>query len=110
MLNRGDDFFHGVRVGGVRSDADIGEGIYGFKAIGHLGDQNQIGVEGHDGFDAGIDDAADFRFVLSVFGEITIVGVAYQAILQTKGVEGFGQIWGERNDPADGLRDANGAA
>src|ERR1035438_1418386 len=67
-------------------------------------------MEGGDGLDAGIDDAADFRFVLGVFGEVAIVGVAHETILQAQGVEGFGQVGGERNDAADGLRDADGSA
>lgn len=101
---------NGVRIGGVGRNAELGEGIHGFGTIGKFGDQHEVGLQSDDGFDAGIDNAADFWFVLGGGGKIAIVGVAHEKILQTESVESFGEVGRERNDAAEVLRDLNGAA
>ena len=63
-----------------------------------------------DRFEAGVDGAADFGFVLGVRGKVAIVGVADEEILQAEGVNGFGDAWGERNDAVQSLRNADGTA
>ena len=68
------------------------------------------GCKRGDGFQAGVDGAADFGFFLGVGREIAVVGVSDETILETESVEGLGEVGGERDDAVDGLRDANGAA
>jgi hypothetical protein len=42
--------------------------------------------------------------------EIAVVGVAHEAVLQTKGIDGLGEVGSEGNDAVDRLRDADGPA
>ena len=109
-LRRGNDFVDGVRIGGVGRNAEIGESANGVEAVQTFGDEHEIGMQGGDGFEARIDGAADFGFLLGVGREIAVVGVADEAILQAKRVDGFCEAGGERDDALHGLRDADGAA
>ena len=88
----------------------FGEGIDRVEAIQTFRCEHQIGVQIDDGFEAGIDGAADFRFVLGVRGKIAIVGVSDEEILQAEGVNSLGDAWGERNDAVQSLRNADGTA
>ena len=63
-----------------------------------------------NGFEAGVDGAADFGFALGLGREIAVVRVADQTILETEVVEGLGEAGGQGNDAVYGLRDAHGAA
>ena len=64
-------------------------------------------MEGSNDFQARVDAAADFGFLLGVRGVVTVVGVANEAVLQAEGVDGFGQAGRQGNDTANRLRDAN---
>src|SRR5262245_5808276 len=59
-LRRGEDGAHGVRIGGVGRNAQVFEGMNGIDAIQAFGDQDKIGMKRGDGFEAGINGAADF--------------------------------------------------
>src|SRR5258708_8096646 len=66
-------------------------------------------MEGSDGFAAGIDGGADFRFLLRPGRKIAVVGVSDEAVLQAEGVDCLGEVGSERNDAMDGLRDTDRA-
>jgi len=106
----GEDIRNGVRIGGVGGNSEFIERLRCFQAIEGFGGENQIGVERSNHFQAGIDSAADSGFFLGVGWVVAVVGVANEAILKAEGVDGFGQAGRERNDAANRLRDANGAA
>ncbi len=104
-----DDFIHGVRIGFVHGNVQPVEGADSFKAIGG-GDQNEIGMERGDLFNAGVDDAADFGDGFGFRGIVAIIGVADEVGLLAQGVNGFSETRGERDDAAYRLRDFDGSA
>jgi hypothetical protein len=107
---RGEDGGDGLRINGVGGNAEVGEGNDRVEAIQTFRCEHQIRVQIGDGFEAGVDGAADFGFVLGVRGKIAIVGVADEEILQAEGVNGFGDAWGEGNDAVQSLWNADGTA
>lgn len=98
-----------MRIGGVRRDSQLGERLGCFEAV-EFGDENKIGMEGRDDFQAGINRVADFRFFLRVGRIVAVGGVADEAILQAKRVNGFRGAGRQGNDAPNRLRNANGAA
>src|SRR5258706_608350 len=97
-------------IGGVRRDSDIRESLDSFQAIQIFRDQYNIGVQGGYSFDAGINGAADLRLLLRFWGEIAIVGISDEMVLQAKCVNRLCNVGSERDDAVDGLREANCAA
>ena len=67
-------------------------------------------MQGGNLFQAGVDRAADFGFLLGVGRVIAIVGVADEAVLEAERVDGFRQTRREGNDTANRLRNPDGAA
>src|SRR5712692_12071352 len=106
--DRRDDGVHGMRICGVGRDADICKGLNGFVAIQILGDQHEVGMQGGDGFEAGIDGAADFRLLLRFGGEIAVVGVADEKFLQAESVDGLGEGGSEGKDEVERMREEEG--
>src|SRR5712664_1143200 len=109
-LGGGDNGVDSVRVGGVGGDTNGFEGLNGLEAVQTFCNQDKIRMQGGNGFDAGIDGAADFWFLPGFRREIAVVGVSHQAVLQAERINCFGKIWREGNDAADGLRNADSAA
>src|SRR6202158_4626354 len=99
-----------MRISGVGRDADIREGLDSFEAVQVFSDEHEVGMQSRDGFEAGIDSAADLGFQLRLPREITIVRVSDQAVLQAESVDGLGQIGREGDNALDVLRDADGTA
>src|SRR5258705_11703350 len=91
-------------------DSDICEGLACFEAIQIFGDKHKVRVQGGYGFDARIDRAADFCLLLRFRGEITVVGISDEMVLQAKRVDRFCKVRREGDDAMDGLRHANRAA
>ena len=86
------------------------ESVDGLDEVQTLGDEDEIGAQSDDLFEAGIDRAANFGFFLGVGRIVAIIRITHEAILQAKRVDRFGEAWGERDDALNGLRDADGAA
>jgi len=86
------------------------ERVDGLNKVQAFGDEDEIGAQSDNLFEAGIDRAANFGFFLSVGRIIAIIRVSDEAILQAERVNRFREAWGERDDALNGLRDAHGAA
>jgi hypothetical protein len=89
----GDDIFHGMGIGAVGRNTEAVESVHGFDEIKTFRDENEIGPESGNLFEAWIDRAADFGFFLSVGRIIAEVRVTNEAILQAKGVDRFRETW-----------------
>jgi hypothetical protein len=70
-----------MRIGGERGDSDICEGLDCFEAIQTLSYEDKVRVQCGDGFDAGIDGAADLFLLLRFWWEIAIVCVSDEMVL-----------------------------
>src|SRR5215467_12771895 len=105
-----EDVRNRVRIGGVGRDSQFFERMNRIEAVERFSDEDKIRVEGSNYFHAWVDAASYFRLFLRICGIVALIGVAYEAILETEGVEGFGQVGREGNDAANRLRDAHAAA
>src|SRR5260221_13547401 len=83
--DRGDDGVKSMRISGVRRDSDFREGLDSFEAVQIFSDQHKVRMQGSDGFQAGIDGAADFRFLLRPGRKIAVIGVSDEAGLAGRG-------------------------
>src|SRR5580692_6276146 len=97
-------------IGAVGRDAEAIERVHGLDEVQTFGDENEVRPQCNDLFKTWIYRPSNFGFFLSIGGIIAVIGVSNQAILQSKGVDGFCKTRRERNNSLDGLRDANGAA
>src|ERR1700722_14498059 len=88
-LSRGNDFFHGMRIGAVGRDAQTIERVHGLDEVQTFCDENEVRPQSDDLLETRIDSAAYFGFFLGVGGIIAIVRVSNEAILQPKGIDGF---------------------
>jgi len=86
FLRAGENVFNVAGMCGVSGDAEGVESPDGLKAIDFLGNENEIRVERGNLFEVGIDNAADFPFLLRVGRIVAEVGNADKAVLNAEGV------------------------
>ncbi len=111
QLFRGSYYFIDVvRVRGIRRNSQVLQRLYGLKPVEAFGHKNDVGMQGSNYFQAGINSAANFGLFLRVRRIIAVVGVSHEMILQAEGVDGFRQARRERHDALDWLGNANYAA
>lgn len=105
-----EDVRDGVRIGGVGRDSQFFQRMNRFKAIIRFSDEDEIRVKRGDHFHTGVNATANFGFLLGVRRIVALVGVADETLLEAERINGFRQVGSERNNAANRLRDANGAA
>src|SRR5260370_1134575 len=87
QLFRGSYYFIDVvRVRGIRRNSQVLQRLYGLKPVEAFGHKNDVGMQGSNYFQAGINSAANFGLFLRVRRIIAVVGVSHEMILQAEGV------------------------
>ena len=109
FLRGGNNLIDGASIGGIGGNTESVEGANGFQQVAFLGKKNEVRVQRGDFLEIGIDDAADFRFLLRIRRVVTIIRVADETIFDAESVDGFRQAWRQRNDSRRIHGDANGA-
>ncbi len=110
LLVRGQHLLDCARVGGVHGDSQPLEGLHRRQAVNGAGREHQVGMEGHNCFEARVQRTANVNFFQCLGRIIAIVGVADESVAQAEGEHDLRQIGSERHNAPNRLRHLNRSA